>query len=198
MRSAELHAEAERAVRVLAPHLSRLPALGVPLAAVARLGAVQPQVGLVRALWGRSGHWEADEAGESMLVIPVTATSGFERWGEWIETRDVIDLIAFRSRQPARWAWRTGTAWALGDELLEDRGEPVPIVSTPLAWLAAAGEAACILDWSATSPAWAALRHGPNLVCDSDHLRQRLHRAMTASVRLPEMTVEAVEARHAA
>lgn len=198
MKAADLHREAERAVIELIPHLSRLPALGCPLSAIARLGQFQPPVGMVRALWGRGGLWQPDEAGERMLVVPVTVAGGFERWGEWIETRDIIDLIVFRSRQPQRWAWRTGTAWALGEKLLEDRGEPVPIVSTPLGWLAAAGEAVCILDWSASSPAWAALRHGPNLICDSDHLRQRLHRAMMASVRLPEMTVQSVEADRAA
>lgn len=198
MKPADLQREAEAAAQALAPMISHLPSLGVSLDAIAKLGQSQPPVGTVIAHWRKCGMWEPDEGGDRMLVVPVGVRSGFLRWNLWIDTTEIIDLIAFRSQQSSSWAWRTGEAWALGEEYLEDKGEPVSIVSTPLGWLAAAGEAVCILDWSKNSPAWAALRHGPSLICDSDHLRRRLQRGMMASVRLPNLTLKSEEERSAA
>ena len=68
-----------------------------------------------------------------------------------MECGDIIDLIAWRSGDPARWFWRTGLGWALGTDWLTPRwgNEPVRLFATPLDWLAGAGEGMCILDGSA-------------------------------------------------
>lgn len=64
-------------------------------------------------------------------------------------------------------------------------GEPVEIVATPLAWLAAGGDAVCVLDWSPSSPAWAALRAGPELVIPDRFLEAKLLKAMAQAMPRP-------------
>lgn len=174
-------------------HFARLEESGIPLRTIGNLCGRQFPIGAARAAWGRDSLWEPCEDGQPCLIVPacehriieIEALDGFP-----LDTCEPVDLIALRTDQPNRWAWRTGNAWAFGEELLADpTGEPVQIVGDPIGWIRSAGYAVCILDWSNSSPAWAALRHGPPLLVENEHLRRRLQRALAASIRLPDMEV---------
>lgn len=186
MTGRDLLAEMEAAAAMIRlPHLQRLRALGVPYEALAALGQDEHTIGVQRALLGSDGLFEPAEHGELVVVQAVNDDLGRE-----LGEVGLIDLIAWRTDEPERWWWRCGTAWALGHELLLlDDGEPVPVVATPCAWLAAAGNAVCILDWSPASPAWPALRHGPTLTFNDDALRQRVRNALVQSAPLPIMEI---------
>lgn len=196
MTAIELLAEAHGYELRLQGHMSDLAKLGV-LTGFAHLGQTQPAAGLANIRKTGERMWEPDEQGELAMIIPVPVPTMIEPFGIPIETVEIIDLIAFSSRSPASWYWRTGTAWALGEHLLGDlqdsSGDRISIVSTPLSWLRAAGRAVCILDWSKNSPAWAALRQQSDLLAETPHLARRLERAIHNSVRLPR-----VEVSHAA
>lgn len=171
-------------------HLHRLERYDVPKSAIGRIGERGYQIGSARVSFGRSGHWEPDEAGTSALIVPVCQDGWHEFAGLEFEITDTIDLIALQTANPTRWAWRTGEAWALGAGCLEYAGgSAVRLVSNPLRWIASGGDAVCILDWSTHSPAWHALRNGPPLIVENEWLRQRLTAALRASVQLPAMEV---------
>lgn len=170
------------------PHLDHLASLGVPLSAIAHLGRVQTPIGATRVLWRSGGTWEPDPDGEPALIVPVEVPDYFEVWNIPCESSRVVDMVALRTTSPGRWAWRTGIAWGLREDLLtEPDGEPVPVVANPIAWLAGGGEALCILDWSKDSPVWQYLRAGPDLLVEHDHLRARIADALRRSIPLPAM-----------
>jgi hypothetical protein len=162
-------------------HLDRIETLGVSRRALATLGAVHPPLGVQRVLWLPDGLYEPDPDGEAAAILPVFQMNG-------IGFLDVVDLIAWKTGQPKEWRWRIGQGWALGDFLLDD-DLPVPVVATPLDWLKAAGDALCILDWSAPPQCWARLRSGPSLQFSDDALRLRVRNALVANVALPPMEV---------
>ena len=169
------------AARVRAIHLRHVVALGAPLTAIAALGANQYVFGIERARLCPDGLFEPDPDGVPVIVQPVMAA--YREFGD----HGILDLICWRSSDPSRLWWRRGEGWALGEHLIEDRGEPVLCVETPLSWLGARGEAICILDWSAPRQFWAALRHGPALRFTSPNLQARVRNHLTQSIRLPEM-----------
>ncbi len=139
MTSANLEAEMASAVsRVRQEHIDRMLALGVRGAAIADLGAIQPPFGISPALPERSHYYQPSD-GPAHVIMPV------------MDMGDMIDLIAWRSTNPARWFWRTGLGWALGTDWLLPRWDdgPVRLFATPLEWLANAGQGICILDWNA-------------------------------------------------
>ncbi|MCT2559243.1 hypothetical protein N0B51_09625 [Tsuneonella sp. YG55] len=184
MKGRDLLAEMEAAAsRVRLPHLERLRALGVPYESLGALGRDEHTFGAGRAVLGSDGLFQPDEHGEP-VVIQAVNDDLVRKHGEV----GLIDLIAWRTDEPARWWWRTGSAWALGFELL-DGDEPVVVVATPCDWLAAAGRACCILDWSERSPAWPAMRAGPPLSFTNDTLRQRVRNALVATAPLPSMEI---------
>lgn len=186
MTGRDLLAEMEvAAARVRLSHIDRLRALGVSYAALGALVRDEHTIGAARAALGSDGLFEPDEHGEPVVVQAVC--DGLHRE---LGDAGLIDLVAWRTQEPERWWWRCGTAWALGHELIDlDEGEPVPLVATPCAWLAAAGRALCILDWSPASPAWSALRHGPPLTFTDDALRQRVRNNLVQSAPLPTMEI---------
>ncbi|WP_146214612.1 hypothetical protein [Azospirillum thermophilum] len=84
------------------------------------------------------------------FVVPVGASD--PDTGMWAE---VWDLVAFNLAQPGRWWLRSGLADLLGEDHVEacaESGAPVQLVATPLDWLRAGGDAACVLDWSRVDP----------------------------------------------
>jgi hypothetical protein len=170
MRAFDLEAELWSAVNaVQQPHLNRLVDLGVPKWALARLGAVQPPFGVHKVHETPDGFYEPVEDGSLNIIMPV------------YECGDVIDLIALRPSEPTRWRWRTGDGWALGLDLLA-ADPPIDLVANPLAWLAEAGSAFCLLDWTLPPQKWARLRTGPPIVTDDDLLRHRLNKSFAAAV----------------
>lgn len=180
---AEMEAAAER---VHLPHLERLRALGVSYDALGALGQDEHTIGAGHAVLGTDGLFEPVEHGEPVVIQAVNDDLGRE-----LGEVGLIDLIAWRTDEPERWWWRCGSAWALGHELLAlDNGEPVPVVATPCAWLASAGKALCLLDWSAASPAWSALRHGPALTFNDEALRQRVRNGLAKSAPMPTMELQ--------
>jgi hypothetical protein len=195
MTSRELLAEAFAATaNVRTVHFERLAELGVEKATLMQLSAYLPLPGAT-SVRTAGRHYIPDESGETALIVPVAAPVSFELWGEVHETIQLVDLVAFRTSAPAIWHWRVGSAWAIGEELIvADCGEPVELVATPLDWLRTGGSAACILDWSEASPAWAYLRALPEIVVTDDLLRARVTNAVRQAVALPKMR----RARHAA
>jgi hypothetical protein len=176
--AAEMFAASSRVRQI---HLDHLFALGVPVAALAWLGSVQPAFGVARARLGGDGSFEPDPDGVSVIVQPILAAE--REWGD----PGILDLIAWHSSDPSRWWWRRGDGWLLGEHLLEDRGEPVACVQTPLDWLRAGGDALCLLDWAAPPQLWEALRHGPALRFTCPNLRARVQHHLTQSIRLPDL-----------
>ena len=161
-------------------HLARLAELGVPMASLATLGTEQPTIGAQRARFDREGLWEPDPDGEPAVVVAVCESDCFGPV--------LVDLIAFASDNPKQWAWRNGDGWALGLDNLDD-GRPVRVVEDPIAWLACAGDAVCILNWSAPPSCWSRLRESVALDFSNDLLRARCARAMQEAVTLPAMGV---------
>lgn len=161
-------------------HLARLRELRVPITSLASLGCEQPTVGAQRVRFGRDGLWEPDPDGEPAVLVAVCERDDFGPV--------LVDLVAFASDNPKQWAWRTGDGWALGLANL-DEFRPLRVVEDPIAWLAAAGDALCILNWSAPSSCWVRLYDAVALDFSNDLLRARCARAMRDAVTLPPMGV---------
>lgn len=182
--SADLEAEMETASsRVRQEHIDRMAALGVPSASIATLGATQAPFGIASAQPDGSHLYQPGD-GPTHVVMPV------------MEMGDMIDLITWRSTNPARWYWRTGVGWALGTDWLNPRwdDDPVRLYATPLDWLAGAGEGICILDWAAFQ-----VRELASLAAiEADEMiGRRLLAILSKPVRLPRMSYRKV-VRHAA
>ncbi|MBO81434.1 MAG: hypothetical protein CL801_08455 [Citromicrobium sp.] len=173
------------AANVRKAHFAQLSALGVEPMAIGRIGARNGHsIGIAHVREARGGLFEFDPSGSPACVIAVRDPDC------WDGADGFFDLVAFRSGQPAHWLRRTGEAFALGQHLLE-YGDPVPLVATPADWLAASGEAVCLLDWSRSSPAWRHLRSGPRLIIKSPDLQTELRRKLIEFAPLPEMELAA-------
>lgn len=162
-------------------HIDRLRALGVSPAALATLGARQLPFGALMIETDDAGRWWPDDAGFPAMVVPV------------VERGEEIDIIAFRTDAPARWWWRVGIAAMLGADLLDLTflpGDRLHVVSTPIGWIAAAGEAVCILDWDCPDLELAPLRDRDELVCDSHMLAARLRKRLSQPRRVPSITYQ--------
>jgi hypothetical protein len=149
-------------------------------------------IGVVRASIEKA-WWQADDAGGNLLAVAV------------YEGGCIIDIVAFDIRKPNAWALRTGSATMLGAELLAecicnagwpDANTTVPVVATPLEWLAAGGEAVCIID-GFTPQSLNELRNAPALSAApplANFLRDRLGKA----TRVPEIKAVYDEVKRAA
>lgn len=187
MKSRDLQDEIFAAAhRIRLSHFSALATLGVSPQAVGRLNCSQPSIGAVRIEDMGGGLFQPSDTGEGACIVACCGPE--DEWGN----RPINDLIAFHIASPDRWWWRTGEASLLGEHMVvNDIGEPVPVVATPADWLALAGHAICILDWSNTSPAWPALRSGPSLSFSDGALRQKVRDALVETARLPHMDLAA-------
>lgn len=173
----DLAAEADAAgARVGSRELARMQALGVPLGAIARLGVRQLPFGVTEIEVHRDGTYSPAEHGKTAIIVPVMMPAPFELFEQLLASTEIVDLVAFRLDAPRRWHWRTGDGWALGAGLL-DHDAPIPLVANPVQWLAAAGEALCLLDWALSPGRWDELRRGPPIVTDDDLLRRRVNAA---------------------
>ncbi len=172
--------------RICDRHYRHLEGLGSSLGDLATIGQFQTPIGVARLEMAPDGLFTPSEAGLLAYVQPVA------EWDSDYGVSDIVDLVAWRPSEPSRWWWRCGTAFALGDGLL-DGDEPVPVVGTPLAWLAAGGKALCILDWSILSPIWTDMRSAPPLIFSDDRLRHRVRNHLIRSAPMPSL-----ELHHAA
>lgn len=162
-------------------HIDRLLALGVSPVALASLGARQLPFGALTIDVDDAGRWWPDADGFPAMVVPVR------------ERGDDIDIIAFRTDAPARWWWRIGCASMLGADLLDGTffpGDRLRVVSTPIGWIAAGGDAVCILDWSCPDYELSPLRDRDELLCDNPMLAARLRRRLSQPRRLPLITCQ--------
>ena len=180
---ADLASEFDDAVSsVCVEHYRRLVSLGCPIKGLARIARSHAPFGVARVRWLADGLYEPAEDGDPALVMAVMPEMGD------LLTPEPVDLIAWNTSHPRRWAWRVGGAAALGEYLL-DECDILSVVATPFDWLACAGEALCVLDWNAPPTFWSQLRAGPRLVLPDHDLRRRITSAISRSVILPDMEV---------
>lgn len=160
-------------------HIDHLLAIGVTGEAIVTLGQYQLPFGIERIDTDDAGRWWPCADGKTALLIPV------------IERGEMIDIVAFRSSAPARWWWRDGCGALLGADLLNDVWPigPLRIVSTPLRWLAEAGNAVCILDWSCPDHELSPMRDREGLACDSAILAARLRKRLSQPRRVPPISI---------
>lgn len=160
-------------------HIDRVRALGASPEAIATLGHRQLPFGVERIDTDDAGRWWPDPEGKPALIVPV------------IEYGEPIDAIAFRSSRPARWWWRVGVGGLLGHDILTRSiwpGDELLVVSTPIAWIAAAGDAVCILDWDMPDHEIAPLRDFDGLQCDSQLLASRLRQRLARPRKVPPIS----------
>lgn len=165
-------------------HFDRLKALGVEPVAIGRIGETGHSIGVASIRETAGGLFELDPAGEPACLVAVRDPDC------WHAASGYFDLVAFRTDRPEHWWRRTGEAFALGQHLLE-LPDPVPLVRSPAEWLALAGQAACLLDWSPASPAWRHLPPGPRLIIKCPLLKEQLTRCLVAAAPMPEMELAA-------
>lgn len=186
MKGGDLLAEMEAAAgRMRSIHFEGLKALGVPMAALGSLSARQHTVGVATIECAGGGLFQPSPDGFPACLVAVVWPEA-RRFGD----AGLFDMVAFRSGDPRKWWLRCGSAYALGEHLL-DQPDPLRVVRTPADWLAAGGNALCILDWSENSPAWSALRVGPPLLFPDDALRQQVRASLVRAAWLPQMEIAA-------
>ena len=186
MNGAALQAEYDAAAaRMRSIHFEGLKALGVSMQALGRLSGKQPTVGMATIEVSKDGTFTPSPGGKPACIVAVV-----DPYNRGLGSSGIFDLVAFRSSDPRKWWLRAGNAYALADYLL-DFADPVRVVRTPIDWLAAGGDALCILDWSPSSPVWSALRPGPELLFYDDALRLAVKSALISAAPLPPMKVAA-------
>ena len=103
---------------------------------------------------------------------------------------EVTDVLAWLPAAPARWSSHCYTGWPLGAHHLdhaEIRNEPIVLHPNPMAWLAAGGEGAVIIDWSMSG---AALRSLTCIITDDIEFGREVQRRLTKPVQTcPEIRV---------
>ncbi|WP_022687178.1 hypothetical protein [Sphingomonas phyllosphaerae] len=177
-----LYASAVKNVRQ--PHLDRLRAAGVTPATIARLGSAYPPFGVLCGEVERSNRFNAGE-GKPHVIQPVVEGCG------------LIDLVAWRVGEPARWGLVSGLGWLLNaDTCLGSRwdADKLTLHATPLDWLRADAHGGVVLDWHAPDLAW--LRSFSLIECGDALLAISVRRALSKPRRLPVITV--AEVRHVA
>lgn len=157
-------------------HIDRVLDLGLTPEAVAKVGRNQLPFGVLRIATDEA-RWWPDPEGFCAMVVPV------------LESGREMDIIAFRTDQPARWWWRVGCATFLGADLLQSlwADGPLRIAATPLDWLREGGEAVTILDWDAPYFDLLPLLNRERLICADDLLAVRLGKRLSNRPELPSI-----------
>ena len=109
---------------------------------------------------------------EKHWILPVGRISpDLDSWEE------LVDLVAINPTVPDRW-WCRRRSWPLLGIDHHERtifmGEPLLLVSTPVAWLQRGGNACVVIDWSFQPQATFA--GATEIVCDTPALARQLHR----------------------
>jgi hypothetical protein len=142
--SADLAAELVIAQRHLTPsRRDRLLHLGADTGLVVTLLGVMPAL-----IEGRL--WQPVDGAPLAVVLPVLIDDALTPGSRWPAMAPLfghlVDLVAFTTSNPDRWALRTGAASWLGavqPQFLDP--DPVEIWQTPMAWLMAGGTGICPL-----------------------------------------------------
>ena len=169
-------AEAGAATALL--HFKHLVALGVSRATLAEQRLDSWGWGVARAVDLGDGLYRPGD-GPLHLVLPV--------WDDGA----LIDLVAFRSANPADWRLRTGLGLALGLERGWERYHWQPEVElslTPLDWLRNGADGLCIVDWDA--PDISMFASLPGIACPSREAVGQLRKALTRPQNLPPIFVK--------
>jgi len=165
---------------VTTAHINRVRAAGVEPEALARLGMRQLPFGALSIGTDDANRFWPDPDGFPAMIVPV------------YERGVMIDVIAFRTAEPARWWWRIGCAAMLGYDVLNASvwpGDRLRVVTTPLGWLAAAGEAVCLLDWSLPDHELSPMCDFAGLDCDTPFLASRLRKRLSQPRRVPPISI---------
>ncbi len=100
----------------------------------------------------RDGFFEFAEDGLTAVILPVYDTiSGLVGARAERQVEELRDLVAIDVEDPERYWRRRGESLVLGNAYLEIAAEtcaPVPVFSTPMSWLRAAGAGIVVLDWA--------------------------------------------------
>lgn len=182
-----LRREMEKALLGMTADATRqLVAMGMP---AAELMAAH-LIGRCHAETDRYDFWQPADDGPIMLVTPA------------IERGQVIDLVAFNPAEPDAWFLRTGAAWTLGREAIDDaigawsgHDDGVDLHATPLDWLRYGGDGACIVDWC--DEARTTLRNVAKVRVTAPAMAHMLRLELTRPPKIPEITVTRLR-RHAA
>lgn len=159
-------------------HFKHLIGLGVPRITLAALRLDNWGWGVVNAVDVGDGLYRPGD-GLLHLILPV-----------W-DGGELIDLVAFRSGDPADWRLRTGLGLALGLQQGWERyywQDEVTLSLTPLDWLRNGAEGLCIVDWDA--PDIAMMSSLPAITCPSRQAASRLRQALTRPQPLPPILVK--------
>ena len=118
---------------------------------------VPRQVVVFAPLWGAVGFVHARPCGDELFDPEVGKTfpnvSRVLAFGIRDNDGEILDLVAFHPDRPGRFRRRYGIVDFLGEEAVLRAGlerEPLVLHPTPLAWLAAGGTGACVLDATAS------------------------------------------------
>jgi len=150
-------------------------------------------VGVTRAELSDEGTYQPFDAGVQVLVSPV-GIQGEDGWDV------IVDLVAFRARDPSRWWYRTGVGRLLNPEGVrraEHFGAILPVWSSPMSWLRSGAQGVVILDWSVHLPFW--LSGVQAVACENRALAVRLQAALKIpAMSAPDVRVIRTETAHAA
>lgn len=175
----DLHKElAQAGTETTLLHFKHLVALGVPRATLAAQRLDSWGWGVVNAVDVGDGLYNPGN-GPLHMLLPV--------WN----AEDLIDLVAFRSSNPADWRLRTGLGLALGLEGGWERHhweDEVSLSLTPLDWLRDGADGLCIVDWDA--PEIAMLASLPRIVCPTRESASQLRQALTRPQPLPPIILK--------
>lgn len=131
-----------------------------------------------------AGLFDFADAGELHIITPST------EWFGWCPTDD---LIAFRPADPTVWWHYRGVAEVLGT--WHRHADPVPLFSTPLAYLQHGGRGMCIVDWRLDLQRW--FGAVPAIAFDCAALEGRFRRRWVEIAR-PKFRTSVMGVRHAA
>jgi len=147
----ELEEEYERARDRLGPkHRADLLGLGVPRRIIVAFGLI----GVAR-IWPRGDRFEfapdSDRGAEARYVLAVRGRDDGVPFDEatraaaWPLVGDLLDLIAFRARDPMTWNCFCGVTSLLG--VVPTGGvHRMPLHASPLEWLRGGGRGVCVIE----------------------------------------------------
>ena len=177
MKGADIEREFAAAVaNVRQPHLDRLREIGASPASIAHIGSAHPPFGILNGTGERNGSFVPGD-GLPHVVVPVVENGG------------LIDYVAWRSGNPARWWLRSGLGWLLNADGALSRlwpGDALILHSTPLGWLSAFGVGGVVVDWQSPDISW--LRGVERIECSDDMLAATIRRTLDRPRRLPQIT----------
>ncbi len=129
-------------------------------------------------------HWTRHRARFGAWPIGLSANGKFVQPA--VAYDDIVDLVEWSPNKPASWTLKLGLAVLLGEEAADRAAlldEPLAVYPTPLAWLLAFGNGACVVDWDCYLPFHLS---ATRMLVDDRSLNDRLTRALT----VPPITFE--------